>query len=676
MTSALLLPFYNMQGSRMDAEFDAAEPMLMNRKAVLEFHKGLVLRKGADNLLETSVWRHYSCNELVAAMRVATLYRRLLSAPSRWLAGKGATLSGWSQVSSNQVLICWRDALQRIASDGSALFDDGFDPFAPMAARFGRFKLWREAEAARVVKAFDGTSYKLEEAVLSEARAPASEGGVQSTPMAIKLAEEMASKGLVAMLDPKRAIAAKLDPDASTSELAAATEGTHAITDHVESNFGCWSAVERAHRYCSTVTISALVQQMQNGDFEKPLLVAHDRRHAKGVLAEPPTSGFFHGGLNDRLRESLVEYSRKEAPEARKQSRSALEAQDAARLAKRESDTNVLLNAAVEHLARSKELFAQWQHQGIADRGKLEQALEGASEAKQLEILRLQIEMRTLGLGWTKVSYSPPLATPRRPPRRHRLAPPRRTTASSPPARAPPRLPWQFSTRWSSKSDVSIGTVAHLKRLLLDEIIPEERAAKRLKTLPTEAALPHYEPPDLGQLGTLDADAHAIASRAVFSRERLEALAEVERARRIEAGIFDDVEAMQEDDHPPFDQSLVGKWLEVCWEYNVVDPETLKPTGEKTFIWAPLYVKRVADGLTDRRSKRARAVLPAGMLLLGWEADASFAEKPGEIWLALLPSKWNPTRAVKYGWRLHPRELTPRGSPPEAAGSSAAHARC
>ena len=32
-------------------------------------------------------------------------------------------------------------------------------------------------------------------------------------------------------------------------------------------------------------------------------------------------------------------------------------------------------------------------------------------------------------------------------------------------------------------------------------------------------------------------------------------------------------------------------------------------------------MKRVADGLTDRRSKKAQAVLPAGALLWAWEAD-------------------------------------------------------
>ena len=72
--------------------------------------------------------------------------------------------------------------------------------------------------------------------------------------------------------------------------------------------------------------------------------------------------------------------------------------------------------------------------------------LKDQSEAKQLEVLRLQIDMRVIGLGWD-----------------------------------------QFKTKWSSKSDPTIGTVAHLKSLLLD-IIAHEIAERRLKRLPTEAA--------------------------------------------------------------------------------------------------------------------------------------------------------------------------------------------
>ena len=69
-------------------------------------------------------------------------------------------------------------------------------------------------------------------------------------------------------------------------------------------------------------------------------------------------------------------------------------------------------------------------------------------------------------------------------------------------------------------------------------------------------------------------------------------------------------------------------------------------------------VARVADGLTDKRSKRAQKILPAGALLWAWEENKEFKEKAGEQWLILLPNKWNPSSGTcHYGWRFTPRTL-------------------
>ena len=68
--------------------------------------------------------------------------------------------------------------------------------------------------------------------------------------------------------------------------------------------------------------------------------------------------------------------------------------------------------------------------------------------------------------------------------------------------------------------------------------------------------------------------------------------------------------------------------------------------------------RRVADGLTDKRSPRARKILPAGAVLWAWDSDPNFDEQAGEQWLILLPQKWNPTKHKQvYSWRYDPREL-------------------
>ena len=90
-----------------------------------------------------------------------------------------------------------------------------------------------------------------------------------------------------------------------------------------------------------------------------------------------------------------------------------------------------------------------------------------------------------------------------------------------------------------------------------------------------------------------------------------------------------------------------------------------KDTNEPMLIWATGRVARVADGLTDKRSARCKKLLPAGMVLWQWDADPDFGEVAGEQWLALLPAKWNPPKAIVYGWRFDPRELCASAAPPQ-----------
>eukprot|EP00962_Isochrysis_galbana_P015277 scaffold4387_cov126-Isochrysis_galbana.AAC.12 len=58
----------------------------------------------------------------------------------------------------------------------------------------------------------------------------------------------------------------------------------------------------------------------------------------------------------------------------------------------------------------------------------------------------------------------------------------------------------------------------------------------------------------------------------------------------------------------------------------------------------------------DKRSQKARQILPAGAVYWEWDAEDEFEEQAGGQWLVLDPKqKWN--RAVAYGWRWHPEEL-------------------
>ena len=508
--------------------------------------------------------------------------------------------------------------------------------------------------AERVVKSPDGsTGHQVYARVLAEARQPAEAGNKQATALTVELAEAMANAALVVMRCPKRACKEYLTsqvrrplppltvvyplpsqwctPSPSqdgaravgnvSKEEHEATVGSNQTNDTVESNYGVYDYVSRIFRNACAANLSGLTQQARAHDFDGPANVAHDRRKQKAAGDEAggddatAAGGFFHTGLTDELKQSLVEHTRLAVAGARADGRVELKEHDDAKLLRREERLQTLLHAAVDNYVYALELFDAWEASRAKSKSEVEKVLRGKPEAQQLEWLRKQIEMRVLGCGWTR-----------------------------------------YATRWSSNKDARIGTVKHLTELLL-EIIVEEMSLTRLKQLPTEAAPPQDRLRELKQLGTLDADASALECKALFSVEELRAKADQARQRRFEAGISDAVEDLNPNEVPDFDQALVGKWLEILWPYTVKDGAE----GEKKLIWIPGRVVRVADGLTDKKSVRGKKLLPAGALLWAWDADPEFEEAAGEQWMILLPKKWKQQQV--YSWRFDPRELVGQRRP-------------
>ncbi|KAL1521581.1 hypothetical protein AB1Y20_021240 [Prymnesium parvum] len=126
-------------------------------------------------------------------------------------------------------------------------------------------------------------------------------------------------------------------------------------------------------------------------------------------------------------------------------------------------------------------------------------------------------------------------------------------------------LGWtEFATRWSSQGDSSVGTVAHLRDLLINTILPHEKNQERANQLPAEAQPPLSVPQSVKQLGTADLDAVDIEKKSLFDKDELERKVDIAMERRIRAGIADDVERMQPATAPPFNQELVGKRLEMA----------------------------------------------------------------------------------------------------------------
>ena len=115
----------------------------------------------------------------------------------------------------------------------------------------------------------------------------------------------------------------------------AKTIGAHTVNDYVESIFGGFDHVTQTYRYIAVGNAAGVTQQMRMHDFDLPSGVVSDRRKRKGE-AQEARGGFFHSGLNDALRESLVAMTRKERAPARAADRAAAALHDSHKLEKRE----------------------------------------------------------------------------------------------------------------------------------------------------------------------------------------------------------------------------------------------------------------------------------------------------------------------------------------------------
>ena len=155
---------------------------------------------------------------------------------------------------------------------------------------------------------------------------------------------------------------------------------------------------------------------------------------------------------------------------------------------KRKSNSQLELDALVKQYALALSFFKKWKSRGVADASTMRMALAAIASSDdvtavtdaaarkrkasqlQLNYLRLQIEMRVIGLGFS-----------------------------------------EFKLAWSSGKDEHIGTVADLTALL-EEILMEEHDRDCARELPEAAVVPVMKRKEFRQLGDPTVQAGELAS--------------------------------------------------------------------------------------------------------------------------------------------------------------------
>ncbi|KAL1496522.1 hypothetical protein AB1Y20_016476 [Prymnesium parvum] len=360
------------------------------------------------------------------------------------------------------------------------------------------------------------------------------------------------------MHDPKLALRDKLTSKDGANSIGNATQqqadtvGCHATNDVLaESVFGTYDMVLRRCPGISMEAASGVAQAVRSLQ-----MLSHGdsvaRRKVSTRQQQPEYTGLLYT-LPEHEQEALVDLARITVKEMRDIDRADHGALDEYKKERRKTNEQEELDALFTQYAIALSFFERWQQRGAQTMADVSRALStfgsaGERDQEKLDWLREHIEMRTVGLGWT-----------------------------------------EFRAQWSSSADENVGTIPQLKAHLKD-ILCAEAARRDADELPSKTGEPGKECPapllqrkTFKALGTPTVQASALCSgRTELTAEQLLEAAQRRRVELEATGEIDwvgDRQPYAAGQGPTFDNSLVGKMLEVRWRYRC------KETGQPIYIW-------------------------------------------------------------------------------------------
>ncbi|KAL3894732.1 MAG: hypothetical protein SGPRY_013725 [Prymnesium sp.] len=126
-----------------DLDYDAAVPMFINRKYVIEFLHERVLLLKHSNILEDFLYVTFSAVQYVAMVRANAIVDVLISRQLRWLSGKSSRLRQWSPMCMGRASDLVEQFMMKAQHDGNLFLDPALDIFKSIADEPPEFAEWR-----------------------------------------------------------------------------------------------------------------------------------------------------------------------------------------------------------------------------------------------------------------------------------------------------------------------------------------------------------------------------------------------------------------------------------------------------------------------------------------------------------------------------------------------------
>jgi hypothetical protein len=414
--SAFVMHLERAEGGRQDLAYDAAVPMYINRKYMVEFlHERLDIA-GHTNVLEDFLYIAHTKDEFIAMTRANAIIDLLIARPMRWMAGNSCKMENWSPFSMGPVLDTVEELFERVARDGSVMLDPNLDVFKDVASTQPAYRdfLKYMYEEDTVLSPDCKTRFPQYRLARDELLSPADESNQRTRALTIQYLQVQAAAAITKLHDTRTVLPEYLTSQdgakcwAKVAQAHADTKGTEASNDKFsESVFGVFDRMLKVFYGISREAASGLSQAVRAKSFWQGDAV--QRRKQRDP--PPPGIGYFHT-LPVEEQEALVEYARRMVRESRKVDR-----QDNAEVAayvksKVRASSEDELKALITEWAYGMSFFERWQERGVRSVAQLTAGLRKLdatttepddvrrSTQEKLDWLREQIEMRTRGLQW------------------------------------------------------------------------------------------------------------------------------------------------------------------------------------------------------------------------------------------------------------------------------------
>ena len=407
---ALLLHVERSSGSRQDLCTEGSMAIFMNYPYYIEFlDQSLRKRKKSEkaSILQQNLFVALTSSEMIALVRLLSIFHVSVCMPIRWLAGKTQDLKEyeWGPMSMGRVLDTLEASMIYLSKHPDKILDEKYmmNIFKEYIDELPPFKeYWEQTfnkKQTTLIARKSGAKVvhfaRLKRELFSPVRSTIKKTKARVT----ELAETAVDAILTELHDENKATNKYLSVSGSeyswkhcSEERKLALLGTAATNDQAESTLGgCTSQIQRFGRIALS-SAAAISDMCRNGFLHRPT----------GAKGDNKPRGIFHE-FDDALRHAIVKVAMRDAPATRERNNKDIELQAEARRIKEELEKGKNMEKATEEYVEAVYLISMYYSDACLkdDPRNVKKLLKKLKTKKaKYDALKSNILIRVKGFNW------------------------------------------------------------------------------------------------------------------------------------------------------------------------------------------------------------------------------------------------------------------------------------